>query len=69
LPLHQLSESLADRTSGSVVAAAPVRLRTACRHAMVFRTMGVANLVLKAERYAKAMFRVVSIAGTMGVIT
>jgi hypothetical protein len=36
---------------------------------MVFRTMGVANLVLKAERYAKAMFRVVSIAGTMGVIT
>jgi len=69
LPLYQLSESLANRTSGRVVCAAPVVLRTAYRHTMVFPTLGLAIIVLKAERYAKAMSCVVSIAGPMGVIT
>ena len=69
LPLHQLSESLAGRTNGRVVRAAAVGLRTVYRHTMVFRTLGVAIIVLKAERCAKAMSCVVTIAGPMGVIT
>jgi len=69
LPLHQLSESLANRTSGRVVCAAPVVLRTVYRHSMVSRTLGVANLVLKAKRCAKAMSCAVSIGGPMAVIT
>ena len=48
--------------------AAAVGLRTVYRHTMVFRTLGVANLVLKAERYAKAMSWIVGVAGPMGGI-
>ncbi len=69
MPLHQLSESLADRTSGRLVRAAAVGLRTPYRHTMVFPTLGVAIIVLKVERCAKAMSCVVSIAGPVGVIT
>jgi len=49
--------------------AAAVGLRTVYRHTMVIRTLGVAIIVLKAERCAKAMSCVVTIAGPMGVIT
>jgi hypothetical protein len=48
--------------------AAAVGLRTAYRHTMVFPTLGLAIIVLKAERYAKAMSCVVGIGGPMAVI-
>jgi len=69
LTLHQLSESLANRTGGRVVWAAAVGLRTVYRHTTVFRTLGMAIIVLKAERCTKAMSCVISIAGPVGVIT
>jgi hypothetical protein len=69
LPLYQLSESLAYRTGRGVMCAAAVGLRTVYRHTMVISTLGVAIIVLKAERCAKAMSCVVTIAGPMGVIT
>jgi hypothetical protein len=49
--------------------AAAVGLRTPYRHTMVLPTLGVAIIVLKVERCAKAMSCVVSIAGPVGVIT
>jgi hypothetical protein len=68
LTLHQLSESLANRTGGRVVWAPAAGLRTVYRHTTVFRTLGMAIIVLKTERCAKAMSCVVTIAGPMGVI-
>jgi hypothetical protein len=67
--LHQLSKGLANGTSGWVVGGAPVDLRRAYRHTMVFPTLSVAIIVLKAERCAQAISCVASIAGPMGVIT